>query len=117
AEALADDVRPEHEQVAATRGGDRGRDRLADVAGHEAVRGIDLVVRRRVREDEDRSGPAAAERLAGLRALGPASDLVAAASAEDRARGRDHPVDELSWHVRRVLEDPVHLVVRARDEP
>src|SRR5947207_3543102 len=64
----------------------------------------------------DRPGPAPAERLCRLRPLRAASDLVAAPAAEDRAGGRDRLIDEPRRHVARMLADPVHLVVRPRDE-
>src|SRR5881392_2496046 len=64
----------------------------------------------------DRPSPAPAERLCRLRPLRAASGLVAAPAAEDRAGGRDRLIDEPRRHVARMLADPLHLVVRPRDE-
>ena len=60
-EALIDDVRTEHAQITPSGRRKCGRDGPPDITRQKCVRGVGLVGRRRVGEDELRTAPASAE--------------------------------------------------------
>jgi hypothetical protein len=75
-EAPTDDIRTEHEHVAAAGSLKRGREGVPDITGHECVRGVGLVGRRRVGEDELWSAPTSAEQPTHLGSLQTPADVI-----------------------------------------